>query len=178
MKNKHYILSFIALIFLFAINVGYATALDDAATTAKIKVFILRDPVLSKLDVKVETNDQVVKLSGKVDTDNQASKLVEIAQSIADVKDVDTSDLQIKKSDQPASDVLITAKVYGLFLREKLFGDKDVSAFSIHVNTNNGIVTLTGTADSENQVNNAIALAKSVKGVSSVQSDVTVNKNS
>jgi hyperosmotically inducible protein len=56
-------------------------------------------------------------------------------------------------------------------------GDKDISIMSIHVETKNGIVYLTGSADNVKEINNAVALAKSVKGVNKVISTVTVVKD-
>ncbi|MBN9286348.1 MAG: hypothetical protein BGO43_12710 [Gammaproteobacteria bacterium 39-13] len=75
------------------------------------------------------------------------------------------------------SDAGITAKVKEAFLKEKLFGNTDVSAMSIHVETKNGMVSLTGTAENQNQIDNAIRLATDVKGVQSVSSEVKIKAN-
>jgi osmotically-inducible protein OsmY len=45
---------------------------------------------------------------------------------------------------------------------------------SIHVETNNGIVYLSGTADSKKQADNAIAIAQSVEGVKKVESSIKI----
>ncbi len=75
------------------------------------------------------------------------------------------------------SDAGITAKVKQAFLKEKLFGSADVTAMSIHVETKNGMVSLTGTAENQNQIDNAIRLATDVKGVQSVSSEVKIKAN-
>lgn len=77
------------------------------------------------------------------------------------------------KSDRDArSDTTITADVKAKFIKEKLFGDEDVSAMSIHVKTRNGIVHLTGTADNQEQINNAVSLTQSVEGVKNIENSI------
>lgn len=74
-----------------------------------------------------------------------------------------------------ASDTAITTKIKGLYASEKVFGDKDISVFGVTVETKNSIVYLTGRVTSEDQANNAIKIAKSVKGVSKVIFNLKVN---
>ena len=162
------------LMVFFSFSALAETGVTDAGITAAIKSKIELDKTLSNTRVNVSTNNGVVVLSGTVKTDSEASALIEIAQSVPGVIDIDTSRLKIAGSKQPFTDTAITAKVKGLFIREKLFGDKDISAMTIGVETNNGMVTLTGTADSQEEIENAINLAKSIKGVKRVESRVTV----
>lgn len=83
----------------------------------------------------------------------------------------------VRSSGQLATDSAITAKVKSAFIKEKLFGS-DVAAMSIRVETINGVVYLSGTADSREQVRNAIRIAKSIKGVRHVDaSRVIIVKN-
>ncbi|MGE3318227.1 MAG: BON domain-containing protein [Candidatus Berkiella sp.] len=77
------------------------------------------------------------------------------------------------KTEAP-SDTSITANVKSAFLKEKLFGDADVSAFTISVETKDGVVHLTGTADNQTQSENAVKLAKGVEGVKDVMNDVKI----
>lgn len=80
-------------------------------------------------------------------------------------------------SEQP-SDTSITTNVKSSFLKEKLFGDADISAMTIHVKTTRGHVLLTGTADNQAQIDTAVSLAQKVEGVKKVTSEVKVKKNS
>jgi osmotically-inducible protein OsmY len=66
-------------------------------------------------------------------------------------------------------DALITTKVKAEYAKDKL-----VSATKIHVDTNNGVVNLSGMAKSQAEADKAVALAKNVKGVTSVKSDIKV----
>lgn len=66
-------------------------------------------------------------------------------------------------------DALITTKV-----KAEHAMDKAVSASTIKVETNNGVVTLSGTAKSKAEADKAVALAKNVKGVTSVKNEIKV----
>ena len=70
--------------------------------------------------------------------------------------------------EQAASDTAITAKIKGIYASEKVFGDQDISVLGVKVETIHGVVRLTGNVTSEDQANNAIKLARSVKGVNKV----------
>ncbi len=72
------------------------------------------------------------------------------------------------------SDTAITAKVKGMYVREKLFGDKDISVMGVNVETTNGVVYLTGTVENQLQADNAVKLAKSIHGVKKVESKLEV----
>lgn len=147
-----------------------ANVVDDTAITTKIKAKLLAD----KLTVKVETENGIVKLSGNVSSEAEAKSAVETAASTDGVIDVDATDLRVQASSQPLTDSYITSKVKGVFLREKVFGDKPISVMSIHVETKDGIVYLSGTADNRAQIETARRLAQSVKGVKSVETKVNL----
>jgi hyperosmotically inducible protein len=141
-------------------NVKAQTPEDDAAITKTLKKLISQSKMLSKLQVNISTNKGVVTIEGNIDSDTQASSLVEHAESIIGVSDVDTSKLTVKDSQHPLTDTLITAKIKGLFIREKLFGEKDIAAINTSVETKDGVVYLSGIVDNQQQINNAIAIIK------------------
>jgi uncharacterized membrane protein len=68
-----------------------------------------------------------------------------------------------------ASDARITATIKG-----KLIADKDLSALSISVSTTDGLVTLSGTASSPENIQKAITLAMDTEGVREVVSNLQV----
>ncbi len=141
-------------------DVTAKTPEDDAKITETLTKLIKHSKVLSKLNVKVSTEKGVVSLVGEVDSDTEASSLVEHAESIIGVSDVDTSKLTVKSSKHPFADTMITAKIKGLLVREKLFGEKDVAAINTSVETTDGVVYLSGVLDNKDQINNAIAIIK------------------
>ena len=68
------------------------------------------------------------------------------------------------------SDTVITTKVKAEFAKDKM-----VSASYIKVETDsNGLVRLSGTAKTQAEADKAVALAKNVKGVTAVKSDIVV----
>lgn len=149
-------------------------ASSDAAITSTIQEKFAADKSVSDLKILVSSKSGIVTLGGKVNTDEEARKIIEIAESTPGVKDTDTSHLVIEESKQPIMDTFIIAKVNGAFAREKLFGDKDIAVMSINVDSKNGVVYLTGTASTKEQANNAVKIAKSIKGVKHVDSKIEV----
>lgn len=151
---------------------------NDSQITSTIKDKFSNDNTLSNATLNVNTNKGVVNLSGNVDTVDQLSTATQIAQSTPGVVDVESSNVKVNNgSNRPFSDSLITAKIKGLFIQKKLFTDKDIAAMSISVETNNGVVSLSGTASNVEQIDNAIKIARSVKNVKAVKSTVTLKSN-
>jgi hyperosmotically inducible protein len=75
-------------------NPGGETAggyLDDATITAKVKGAISLDSRLSGLDIRVETEKDVVQLSGFVDSQEQVTEASRVASGVAGVKSVHNS---------------------------------------------------------------------------------------
>lgn len=77
-----------------------------------------------------------------------------------------TSSASQMDSNQPVTDTWITTKV-----KSELLANHKTDGTDISVHTKNGVVTLTGTADSAMQKTKAVTIAKSVKGVLKVKSD-------
>ena len=68
-----------------------------------------------------------------------------------------------------ASDSWITTKV-----KSDLAVEKDVSATHIHVKTVDGVVTLSGTTESQLEADRAVEVANKIKGVKSVVNNLEV----
>jgi osmotically-inducible protein OsmY len=77
---------------------------------------------------------------------------------------------QTTKTGAPVSDAAITTKV-----KPKFAADKQVSATNIHVDTDNGVVKLTGTAKSQDEAMKAADIAKATEGVASVDNAIQVS---
>lgn len=156
---------------------AFSKALSDTDITNKVKSKIEANSTLSGTQIQVSTSNGVVSLSGNVDSDTQASAATEIAQSTTGVKDTNTTKLKVKDSTQPLKDTFITAKVKGMFIQQELFGKQDIAAMGITVETNNGIVSLSGTANNETEAHNAVKLAKKVAGVKEVKSSIKISSS-
>ncbi len=149
---------------------------SDTRIVSNIQNEIESDSTLKGAQIQIVSTDGDVELMGNVTSDAQAERVTEIAQATPGVKDINTSKIMVNGSQHPVDDSMITAKIKGKYLQKKLFADKDVAAFTITVETTDGIVTLSGKADNQEQINNAIKIAKSVHGVKQVKSDVIVSK--
>jgi osmotically-inducible protein OsmY len=159
----------------FAITVHDLNAyISDGAITTNIRTKILSEPLISNFKVDVVTVEGVVKLSGTVDSDLEASTLIEIATDTNGVKDVDATKIKIVKSDQALTDLIITAKIKGLFVRYKMFRNRS-TPMTILVETHHGKVYLSGTTLTQKQAEFAEEIARSVWGVDEVTSDIEVH---
>lgn len=74
---------------------------------------------------------------------------------------------------QAVTDSAITSKI-----KAQLAADQGLSGFDIHVETNHGVVTLSGTVDSEGERANAAHIATSTDGVKGVTNNIKVSPNS
>jgi len=163
-----------AVVFSLLASPAFA-AETDSDITKKVESDISKNEVTSHSKIDVTTKDGVVFLKGDVKTEREANKAIETASSVSGVTDVDYDKLQVNsQGSHPYEDAYITAKVKGAFVREKLFGDSPIDVMGIKVETKDGVVTLSGEADKESQINTAVSLAKSIKGVSNVMSNVEV----
>ena len=78
----------------------------------------------------------------------------------------------IAPSEHPVGDAWITTKV-----KSELATTRGIKSGDISVTTQNGVVTLSGVVDSKAQMQKAVALAKSVKGVHHVDSSMLSSRN-
>jgi len=76
----------------------------------------------------------------------------------------DTKTTAYEQSETPVTDTWITTKV-----KADLLVTEEVKGLDINVSTTNGVVTLAGLLDSQSQVDKAVAVAKAIKGVKSVE---------
>ncbi|ANN67967.1 BON domain-containing protein [Bordetella bronchialis] len=82
----------------------------------------------------------------------------------------DTSGKQKQSVGEYASDTVVTTKV-----KAAIVADKSLSALDIAVETNNGVVTLTGTVASAAQSDTATHVARGVEGVKQVRNNLKVD---
>jgi hyperosmotically inducible protein len=152
------------------------TAVSDAAITTKIKSLFLRSSVVKHSKISVSTTNHQVTLSGKLNTDQEYERAVTLAKSVDGVTDVNTDGLQVSASQTPIHDTYITAMVKGAFIKEKLFGTKDIEVWPVEVETKDGAVYLTGEVDTAAQRDNAVSIAQQAPGVKTVNSTITVKQ--
>jgi hyperosmotically inducible protein len=148
---------------------------SDTVITSKVKSELALNSATHALNISVNTTNGVVTLSGTVGSNDEATTAVQIAETTKNVKDVDASNLTITGNSQPMTDAYITAKVKGVFIRNYLIPNtENVPVTEISVDTQQGVVHLSGTVKHHWQVTEAVKLAKAVNGVTQVVSTLKV----
>ncbi|MCH5050122.1 molecular chaperone OsmY [Pectobacterium aquaticum] len=149
---------------------GYVS---DSAITAKVKSALLEDKSITSSDISVETSHGVVTLSGFVGSQERSSRAVKIATQVEGVQSV-SDKLQVKDAQSQsvgayADDAVITSTI-----KAKLLADDIVPSRKVKVETQAGVVQLSGGVDNKAQSDRAESIAKAVDGVKSVKNDLTV----
>lgn len=150
-------------------------AAEDTAITAKVKALLAAEADVRSLKIGVTTTDHVVYLDGQVDTRLQAHRVVELAQSIKGVTDVNDSKLSVTSSNNFFEDAFITAKVKGKILQ--LYNDDKIAkGYSLHVETTNGVVHVFGKVTESNDIAIIEHSIKEITDVKDVKTNIDVVK--
>ena len=80
-----------------------------------------------------------------------------------------------RETGQAISDATADARITGA-IKGKLIANKDLSAMSISVNTTGGVVTISGSVNSTEDISKAVMLAMETDGVREVISTLQVKK--
>ncbi|MCB1909356.1 MAG: BON domain-containing protein [Rhodocyclaceae bacterium] len=146
--------------------------LGDGALTAKVKAALAADPVTEAIEIEVSTTRGLVTLVGYVDGGEEMRQAIGVTLAIDGVKGVRNHMLLAARQgdEEPGaigqyiSDSALTARV-----KTALAIDDVTEASEIEVETNRGVVTLSGRVDGRQEVERAIAVAASVDGVRRVE---------
>jgi hyperosmotically inducible protein len=175
-------------------------AIADSWITTQIYAKFFADREIKGRNLTVHTDHGVVTLTGAVESATEHDRAVAAAKSVDGVKQVvDRLSLapagksggarggasgrasrevdSLKEHAKTAadrvgkeiSDTLVTTKVQAMF-----YLDREVKAMDIDVTTHDGVVTLTGTVDSDAVRKKAVADAQSTDGVKKVVDKLTV----
>lgn len=149
--------------------------IDDSVLTSKVKLALVDDPITKAGQINVETFRGVVQLGGFVDTTQQKEQATRVARSVTGVKEV-RNDLRVSSPQatvgQVVDDGVVTATV-----KAKLVEDPVTKAHQVNVETQKGVVQLTGFVDSTTAKARATELARSVDGVALVRNDIEIRQN-
>lgn len=150
---------------------------SDSWIAIKVHSALLFRANVSDADTKVTVNDGVVTLTGTADSDAQKDLTTEIVKEIKGVKSVNNNLIV----EEPAAahgghsfgtsidDASITAQV-----KYELLTHRSTSAIKTKVETRNGVVTITGEADSDAERDLVTLLTQNIRGVLSVNNQMTV----
>lgn len=145
----------------------FASSADDRKIEAAAEASYNYRTVLED-NVKVKAKDGIVTLTGTVqdqDDKNLAADTVENLPGVTAVK----NEIVIKPVVEERSDGWIAVKIRG-----RLLVKGNVSATATKVAVQDGVVTLTGTAENLAQKELTEAYAKDIEGVKSVKNDIVV----
>lgn len=165
-------LSVFAFIFVFVFGLMPALAAPSEADIALGKE--VSKAIMNYNDVKASAYNGVVTLSGMVATEYDVSNVGKLAEKVPGVKSVvnnvkpDTK-IQRQVTEIQAKDQKITREV-----AYSLAGQSALDGSSIHVNTVQGVVRLTGKVDNADQSAMAAKIAAGVKGVKTVDNQLQV----
>jgi osmotically-inducible protein OsmY len=148
------------------------------ADKVRMTLLVHRSVSLAKADVSVK--DGNLTLTGRADSQAQKDLTTEYAKDIAGIKNVDnrmTVDKNPKplaaRTDDAIDDASITAQV-----KMALLFHRSTSALFTKVSTNAGAVTINGVAKNPSEKDLVTKIASDVKGVKSVDNEMTVQMGS
>jgi osmotically-inducible protein OsmY len=145
---------------------------SDAWITSKVTARITADPEVNPFEIDVDTTDGVVRLSGMVEDEAQRTEAESLARRTEGVKDVindiELGDPTVKEN---IDDAWISTKV-----KSKLAADPDVNKFNIDVDVLQGVVTLSGTVETDYARQHAEDIAGRTKGVTGVKNLLKVEQ--
>ena len=157
-----------------AASTTVGTQIDDTVITTQVKSALLADADIKSFDLKVETRKGVVQLSGFVDNQAQIDRALEATAGVEGVKGIE-SNVSLKTGNTTAGsqvdDGIITTRV-----KSALLADPGVKSFDIAVVTRKGEVQLSGFVDSQAQIDQAVAIANKVDGVTGIGNEMSIKK--
>jgi hyperosmotically inducible protein len=167
-----------------------ACAQTDAGITTNVKSKMAADDTVKAHEINVDTKNGVVTLTGDVDSPIAKERAVQIARTTDGVREVvdhltvteaaptgglydrdgvDRGTGNLGDNEPITGDPGITSTV-----KAKLLADSMVSGLRIDVDTENGVVTLTGNVKSKAEADRAVMIARKTDGVTRVVNNLKV----
>jgi hyperosmotically inducible protein len=156
----------------------------DPGITTSVKSRLAVDDVVKARRIDVDTKDRVVTLTGEVRTMEEESRALQVARETKGVTSV-VDQLNVVPEAAPTTGVspgepgyqtIPTDEGISATVKSKLLLDPDTSGLRIDVDTDKGVVTLTGTVKTGAEKTEAVEIARGVTGVTSVIDRLTVER--
>ena len=145
---------------------------DDAALLTSVKSALVANNVTDAGEINVDVNRGTVKLAGFVDSEKEKTAAGDVARKVNGVQTVQ-NDITVHKANESAGeyidDSILTAKV-----KTALIENSETKAHQINVETDHGVVQLSGFVDNAAAKSAATSVAKSVTGVKDVKNELSV----
>ena len=169
-------------------------AQSDAGITTSVKSKLSADDMVKARNIDVDTENRVVTLNGTVESAAEEAQALQIARNTEGVTDVvDNITIAGEQGSAPttgadpsapmsgsepslADSAMATATDAGITAQVKssLIADTMVAARKIDVDTKDGVVTLTGTVESNAEKMQAVEVARKIENAKRVQDRITV----
>jgi len=144
---------------------------EDAWITTKVKMALLTDNTVDALDLNVDTFDGQVTLHGEVDSEAEQSRAERLAEEVRGVVEVRNLLEVVPESAQEAIEVddeKLEERVSTVLERDGDLENSDIEVKSV----TNGVVVLSGDANTLSAHERALEDARSVDGVRHVASEI------
>jgi len=153
----------------------------DAWIDGKAETVLLMNTNLNNFDINTDVKNGKVVLTGKVNSDLDKELAEELVVSLDGVTDVDNNLTVVKDMDAKTTDTdmdtddndLTDAKITTVITTRFLF-DSEVDGTDIDVDTDNGVVKLKGSVESEAEKQLAVKSAKNAEDVRDVVDELTI----
>lgn len=146
------------------------TMIDDTTLSTRVKAKLMDDFVVPAMQVDVDVQGGRVTLTGVVDNREQYERAAAVAGRVQGVRSVrnllQVGQLSIGES---VDDAVIATRI-----KAKLMGAKGIRSWNIDVDSDKGMVTLTGLIPDDGQRYQIVSMARSVKGVRHVIDNLRV----
>ena len=146
------------------------TMVDDSTISSKVKIDLISASDVKARQIDVDVLSGVVTLTGLVDSNTQIKRAEEIALAVQGVKSV-TNYLAVgsKSMGQAIDDKFIVGVI-----NKNLIAEPNMKSLNIDVDSNNGVVTLTGIVLNNDQKSRALKIAQNTTGVVKVVDNLKV----
>lgn len=165
---------------LFVPAQGVVTGVTDSAITTSIKTEIGLNPNVNTFGIHISTEEGVVTLSGRVEDETQKALAVQIAEDTKGVTEVVNNltiiPTTITEKQERAFKQRATDKSVATAVRARMLGGKEGKGLKIGVDVVNGVVTLHGVVNSEEQKDHMAKIAANTRGVQAVVNNLVVRK--
>lgn len=155
---------------------SFARTVEDATITTAVRSRLLWSRDADGVNTAVQTRDGRVTLTGTAESEAAKEKAAQLARSAWGVSAV-VNNIEIRAADDATgtapdddasfggtiSDAWITTKIRSSFLTSRW-----ISGTDIKIETNDGVVALSGELDSEDEREMAIEVAENIRGVREV----------
>jgi len=158
-----------------------ACAQPDAVLTAKVKSHMAVDPTVKATHIEVSTHNKVVTLTGNIDSQAEKDRAIQIARSTSGVDDV--VDMLAVRTGAEAGDAPDPDRTVGTHIddavitaavKSRLLEDPQVKGLKIDVDTRQGVVFLTGSVGTPEEIERAVEIARTTEHVRDVKPNLAI----